>query len=145
MSGPAEPQGTREQFPVLFEHFLSKSCKISRCFLSAWSKIPVLLKTFRRAWSLVRPRRFSRFVISVRISPLHYFHVEYFIWNFLKKLNELCTLKKAKHINFIVRGYFFLHSRQKGDLSRCCSSLTLEANHSSNRGVPLFFPTDSHP
>ena len=47
--GPAEPQGTREMFAVLFEHLLSKSCKISRCFLSVWSKIPVVLKTFCRA------------------------------------------------------------------------------------------------
>ena len=26
-----------------------------------------------------------------------------------------------------------------------CSYMYVEANHSLNRGVPLFFPTDSHP
>ena len=31
-AGPGEPHGTLEQFPVLFELLMSKSCKISRCF-----------------------------------------------------------------------------------------------------------------
>ena len=52
-AGPAEPQGHRDNVPVLFENLFSKSHKMSRCFFSVWSKFPVLLKTFRWAWSKV--------------------------------------------------------------------------------------------
>ena len=53
ISGPAEPQGHRDNVPVLFENLFSKSRKMSRCFFSVWSKFPVILKTFRRAWYVV--------------------------------------------------------------------------------------------
>ena len=51
LTGPAEPQGHRDNVPVLFENLFSKSRKMSRFFLILWSKFPVLLKAFRRACS----------------------------------------------------------------------------------------------
>ena len=33
-AGPAEPQGHRDNVPVLFENLFSKSRKMSRCFWS---------------------------------------------------------------------------------------------------------------
>ena len=49
-AGPSEPGDIGDKSLVLFENLFSKSYKMSWCFLSLWSKFPVLLKTFRRAW-----------------------------------------------------------------------------------------------
>ena len=38
-----------DKSPVLFDYLFSKSCKMSRFFLTILSKFPVVLKTFRQA------------------------------------------------------------------------------------------------